>query len=112
MYFDGSNTFVSTARRFKGLAISIIRAMKKNNNKELTHPLCFVRPCPVCPDATNTTRERRAWIRDKVEAHEGHVKVCGEGGDRRRSSRAEQASGGGTKGGCTGGELFRVAMLC
>ena len=27
------------------------------------------------PDATNTTRERRAWIRDKVEAHEGHVKV-------------------------------------
>ncbi|CAM9656522.1 unnamed protein product, partial [Hapterophycus canaliculatus] len=26
-------------------------------------------------DATNTTRERRAWIRDKVEAHEGHVKV-------------------------------------
>eukprot|EP00904_Undaria_pinnatifida_P009859 jgi/Undpi1/6002/HiC_scaffold_2.g01276.m1 len=28
-------------------------------------------------DATNTTRERRAWIRDKVEEHEGHVKlVC------------------------------------
>eukprot|EP00752_Nemacystus_decipiens_P011163 g9918.t2 len=28
-------------------------------------------------DATNTTRERRAWIREKVEAHEGHVKlVC------------------------------------
>ncbi|CBJ29032.1 conserved unknown protein [Ectocarpus siliculosus] len=28
-------------------------------------------------DATNTTKERRAWIRDTVEAHEGHVKlVC------------------------------------
>ncbi|CAM9161242.1 unnamed protein product [Scytosiphon promiscuus] len=28
-------------------------------------------------DATNTTRARRSWIRDKVEAHEGHVKlVC------------------------------------
>lgn len=26
-------------------------------------------------DATNTTRKRRAWIREQVDAHEGHVKV-------------------------------------